>query len=532
MSQFDVKMTELADKIKSKNTSVSGKLSVQGMIDAVDDIELAGGGVDVSSVTAKPSDVLDTAKFVDNSGVLQSGTIPAVTPIVTENVFTVQKGYIKEDTELEIPEITISNDGEKIIVPVGYNKIEQEFNLVASSGDFDVTFGVVDDGGNFEPLDITVTPPEKLADANAMPEIVIYQTNKAEPSIDGDSGEKFYFCATTISYKYEDFIFDDYYFSTAFGIRVDEVGGDQLDRTWQGFSSSVYPFYVACQYAEDQKIWYIGSLNNKVYGDTTYIKRWYPSKAFAMAFAEADQSKSIFEQNWKRHTTSRTSIQPVEGYNLKFSYWDHRGTLASYIEFEQNTVRGYGHFVGFVASGYATNEGQEYNEYTIEPRQNGEAYYWVMYLSGVLSPNGEYTAISGELREPLYVSETFSLAEWKHFVDVKWQKCKVDDAGHSSEWFDLDMETTALETPLEDRTYTKTFWAGFPMIREGKSFRHDGVSNVDPDLVDLTGAEMFPVDSDGLIPSPGEVYNEDCTMKIGEYIPYQPMGNEPEEAGE
>ena len=532
MSQFDVKMTELADAIKGKNTNVSGKLSVQGMIDAVDDIELAGGGVDVSSVTAKPSDVLNTAKFVDNSGVLQSGTISAVTPIVTENVFTVQKGYIKEDTELEIPEMTISNDGEKIIVPVGYNKIEQEFNLVASSGDFGVTFGVVDDGGNFEPLDITVTPPEKLADANAMPEIVIYQTNRAEPSIDGDSGEKFYFCATTLSYKYEDFVFDRYYFSTAFGIRTDEVGGDRLDRTWQGGRSDAYPYYVACQYAEDQKIWYIGSLNNRVYGDTNYIKRWYPSKAFAMAFAEADQSKSIFEQNWKRHTTRLGNIEPVDGYNLKFSYWGNSGTLASYINFEQNTVRGYGHFVGYVASDYATNEGQGSDEYTIEPRQNGEAYYWVMYLSGVVSSNGEYTATSGESRETLYVSEIFSLAEWKHFVDVKWQKCKVDPAGNSSEWFDLDMETTALETPLEDRTYTKTFWAGFPMIRKGKSWRHDGYSNVDPDLVDLTGAEMFPVDSDGLIPSPGEIYNEDCTMKIGEYIPYQPMGNEPEEAGE
>ena len=203
-----------------------------------------------------------------------------------------------------------------------------------------------------------------------------------------------------------------------------------------------------------------------------------------------------------------------------------------YIEFEQNTVRGEGYFVGFVASGAVSSEGETYNEYTIEPRQNGEAYYWVMYWSGVISPNGEYTATSGESRETLYVSETFSLAEWKHFVDVKWQKCKVDNAGNPSEWFDLDMETTALETPLEDGTYTKTFWAGFPMIREGKSFRHDGVSNVAPDLVDLTGAEMFPVDSDGLIPSPGEIYNEDCTLKIGEYIPYQPMGSEPEEAGE
>ena len=506
MSQFDVKMTELADKIKSKNTAVTGKLSVQGMIDAVGGIEVGSGAITLpDGITVTPADVKDGIFYIDSNGEKQEGTMP-------------DKGSL---------DIALTDTEQKF--DAGYYS---GITVPAQSADnYSVTFGVVDDNGNFEPLDITVTPPEKLADANAMPEIVIYQTNRAEPSIDGDSGEKFYFCATTISYKYEDFIFDDYYFSTAFGIRVDEVGGDRLDRTWQGFSSSAYPNYVACQHAEDQKIWYIGSLNNKVYGDTNYIKRWYPSKAFAMAFAEADQSKSIFEQDWKRHT-SRANIQPIDSYNLKFSYWDHRGILASYIEFEQNTVRGEGYFVGFVASGAVSSEGETYNEYTIEPRQNGEAYCWVMYWSGVISPNGEYTATSGESRETLYVSETFSLAEWKHFVDVKWQKCKVENAGNPSEWFDLDMETTALETPLEDGTYTKTFWAGFPMIREGKSFRHDGVSNVDPDLVDLTGAEMFPVDSDGLIPSPGEIYNEDCTLKIGEYIPYQPMGNEPEEAGE
>lgn len=44
MSQFDVKMNELADKIKSKNTAVTGKLSVQGMIEAVNGITIGAGG--------------------------------------------------------------------------------------------------------------------------------------------------------------------------------------------------------------------------------------------------------------------------------------------------------------------------------------------------------------------------------------------------------------------------------------------------------------------------------------------------------
>lgn len=96
MSQFDVKMTALADAIKVKNTNVSGKLSVQGMIDAVDGIVInppSGEGADVSGVTAKASDVLNTVKFVDSSGTLKSGTIATITPTLSDGVVTVPIGY-------------------------------------------------------------------------------------------------------------------------------------------------------------------------------------------------------------------------------------------------------------------------------------------------------------------------------------------------------------------------------------------------------------------------------------------------------
>ena len=96
MSQFDIKMTELADAIKAKNTNISGKLSVQGMIDAVSGIVInppSGEGADVSGVTAKASDVLNTVKFVDNTGTLQSGTIATITPSVSGGVVTVPVGY-------------------------------------------------------------------------------------------------------------------------------------------------------------------------------------------------------------------------------------------------------------------------------------------------------------------------------------------------------------------------------------------------------------------------------------------------------
>lgn len=154
MSQFDVKMTELADAIKAKNNNITGKLSVQGMIDAVDGIVInppSGEGADVSGVTAKASDVLNTVKFVDNNGVLQSGTMPTATPTIADGVLT---------------------------VPAGFNPTEQTFQL--GGGDSVIKFGYLNSNGEFQQVDLSGDAPVDTGNPIAV-DAVTFNTGKPTP---------------------------------------------------------------------------------------------------------------------------------------------------------------------------------------------------------------------------------------------------------------------------------------------------------------------------------------------------------------
>ena len=99
MSQFDVKMTELADAIKVKNTSVSGKLSVQGMIDAVDGIKLGGTGD-------------STAEYgiVDADGNFQAIDLSGDAPVDTGDAQTMQE-LIMFNTGHDEPEYPAAGGG-------------------------------------------------------------------------------------------------------------------------------------------------------------------------------------------------------------------------------------------------------------------------------------------------------------------------------------------------------------------------------------------------------------------------------------
>ena len=141
MSRFDEKMAELAEAIKSKNSDVTGKLSVQAMIDAVEDItagddigeygyftgermfqavtldgdmpqdsgdaiEIAEGSVflyatgqdepDYSIITDATAADVAYGKTVVLNGMLVTGAMPTSSISVKDNVVTITAGKIAE----------------------------------------------------------------------------------------------------------------------------------------------------------------------------------------------------------------------------------------------------------------------------------------------------------------------------------------------------------------------------------------------------------------------------------------------------
>lgn len=199
---FNELMTAHMDAIRAK-ANVTGKLSITEATAVIESIVInpPSGGADVSGVTATASDVLNTVTFVDSTGTLKPGLIATVEPSVTDNVFSVGKGYVSEATVLTVPlatepsvaanvvtihkgynseqktiviqeageltvsgnvitvpvgyittertavvpEMTIINDGTKVTVPVGYNNVEQEFQIGGGGADVSGVTATVND---------------------------------------------------------------------------------------------------------------------------------------------------------------------------------------------------------------------------------------------------------------------------------------------------------------------------------------------------------------------------------------------------
>lgn len=170
MSQFDIKMTALADSIKSKNTSVAGKLSIDDMITAVQGIQV---GADLpEGVTATPADVKDGVYYIDGTGAKREGEMTnhgTVNVTLTESEQTLTSGYYDE-----------------IVIPA----------QSSSSGDSAITYGVMTTEGNFKALDLAADTPTDIGEAEPFENLMMYMTGHPEPQYAGGGNMAFYRCAS------------------------------------------------------------------------------------------------------------------------------------------------------------------------------------------------------------------------------------------------------------------------------------------------------------------------------------------------
>lgn len=169
------------------------------------------GGIDVSATTAVESDVLSTAKFYKADGSFVSGniqtvsprlsnnkftvkkgyvssdvemTVPTVTPSLDKNVFTVGKGYVEEQKTLTVPESTITETEDKVTVGVGYVGESKEYSL----GTDNVAGVLVDDGNGglmVQKLSFDGTIASDSGEPLTADNFYMFNTGKDEPDYGG-----------------------------------------------------------------------------------------------------------------------------------------------------------------------------------------------------------------------------------------------------------------------------------------------------------------------------------------------------------
>lgn len=129
---YNESMTALADAVRAKS-GATGKLTVDQMTEAVNGITSGGGegggGTDTSDATVTADKLLKGVTAYGANGKV-TGKIETVTPTLTDNVFTVPKGYVEESQTLTVAEaLAPSVSGNIVTIKKGYNAEEKKVTV-------------------------------------------------------------------------------------------------------------------------------------------------------------------------------------------------------------------------------------------------------------------------------------------------------------------------------------------------------------------------------------------------------------------
>ena len=191
-----------------------------------EELVIEKGSTSLPTVSFNAAGLREGMSAIDSSGNVVNGSMKNVSISIDGNNVYVRAGYV-EETDIDLPLASISETDDYINIGVGWVYEERSFEKGSNgSGSADITFGVVDENGKFQPLNGANTPPTAVGDA-VTGKFYTFATDRNEPSTEsGSSGG-----GSGSFAKVTEFIAPYDAFSAVSAI---EVSGFGVVETWNG----------------------------------------------------------------------------------------------------------------------------------------------------------------------------------------------------------------------------------------------------------------------------------------------------------
>lgn len=191
-----------------------------------EELVIEKGSTSLPSVSFNATGLREGMSAIDSNGNVVNGSMKNVSISIDGNNVYVRAGYV-EETDIDLPLASISETDDYINIGVGWVSDERSFEKGSNgSGSADITFGVVDENGNFQPLNGDNTPPTAVGDA-VTGKFYTFATDRNEPSTESGSGGS----GSGSFAKVTEFIAPYDAFSAVSAI---EVSGFGVVETWNG----------------------------------------------------------------------------------------------------------------------------------------------------------------------------------------------------------------------------------------------------------------------------------------------------------